>query len=152
MRAPSCAAARTTGSARASAATRCCEQAATGKVPHRNLGILPGDMFDATAELLVEARPHSHFVQLHDGADDGALLANIGRYLAEGLIRGEGGMVIATEAIAPGCPRRSPRPALHPRRHCETATCCCSMPTRCWTSSWSTASPIRRGSPRSSAD
>jgi hypothetical protein len=61
-------------------------------------------MFDATAELLVEARPHKHFVQLHDGADDGALLANIGRYLAEGLIRGEGGMVIATEAHRAGVP------------------------------------------------
>jgi len=54
-------------------------------------------MSDAARELLSEARPHSHFVQLHD-ADDGALLANIGRYLAEGLVRGEGAVVIATEA------------------------------------------------------
>jgi hypothetical protein len=61
-------------------------------------------MSDAARELLVEARPHSHFVQLHDATDTTALLANIGRYLAEGLVRGEGAVVIATEAHRAGIP------------------------------------------------
>lgn len=55
-------------------------------------------MSDRTLELLGEARPHSHFVQLHDASDASSLLSNVGRYLAEGMIRGEGAVVIATEA------------------------------------------------------
>ena len=68
------------------------------------LGIGVHDMSDPTRELLADARPHSHFVQLHDAADDTALLTNIGSYLAEGLVRGEGGIVIATEAHRAGLP------------------------------------------------
>jgi hypothetical protein len=60
-------------------------------------------MSDTTREPLHE-RPHSHFVQLHDAADDTELLASIGRYLAEGLVRGEGAVVIATEAHRSGIP------------------------------------------------
>ena len=52
-------------------------------------------MSDATPELLGEARPHSHFVQLH-AADERSLLENVGRYAAEGLIRDEAVVVIAT--------------------------------------------------------
>jgi hypothetical protein len=61
-------------------------------------------MSDVTRELLGEARPQSHFVQLHDATDDAVLLANIGRYLAEGLVRGEVALVIATEGHRAGVP------------------------------------------------
>ena len=79
-------------------------------------------MSDPTRELLREPRPHSHFVQLHDAADDGALLSNIGRYLAEGLVRGEGGIVIATQDHRAALPAAiakagfAPEAALHEGR------------------------------------
>jgi hypothetical protein len=71
-------------------------------------------MLDPTRELLGEARPHSHFVQLHDAADNTALLANVGRYLAEGLVRGEGAMVIATEGHRAGVPAAVARAGFAP--------------------------------------
>jgi hypothetical protein len=79
-------------------------------------------MPDPTHELLGDARPHSHFVQLHDADDATVLLANIGRYLAEGLMRGEGGIVIATEAHRAALPAAvakagfAPEAALHDGR------------------------------------
>lgn len=79
-------------------------------------------MSDPTAELLREPRPHSHFVQLHDAADNASLLSNIGRYLADGLVRGEGGIVIATETHRVALPAAiakagfAPEAALHDGR------------------------------------
>lgn len=47
------------------------------------------------AELLSGAEPGEHVVQLY-GDDDGLLSKNVGRYLTEGLRRGDGLVVIAT--------------------------------------------------------
>ncbi len=47
------------------------------------------------AELLIRAEPGKHVVQLY-GEDDGLLARNVSRYLAEGLRRGDGLVVIAT--------------------------------------------------------
>ena len=50
------------------------------------------------AELLSGAEPGEHVVQLY-GDDDRLLSRNVGRYLAEGLRRGDGLVVIATPNI-----------------------------------------------------
>jgi MEDS: MEthanogen/methylotroph, DcmR Sensory domain len=47
------------------------------------------------ARLLDHPEPSGHFVQLY-GEDDGLLIKNVTRYLAEGLRRGDGLVVIAT--------------------------------------------------------
>jgi len=47
------------------------------------------------ARLLEHPEPAGHFVQLY-GEDDGLLIKNVARYLAEGLRRGDGLVVIAT--------------------------------------------------------
>ena len=47
------------------------------------------------SELLDRAEPEQHFVQLY-GDDDKLLTRNVGRYLAEGLRRGDGLVLIAT--------------------------------------------------------
>jgi MEDS: MEthanogen/methylotroph, DcmR Sensory domain len=49
------------------------------------------------AELLDQLKPAQHVVQLY-GDDDRLLISNVGRYLAEGLRRGDGLLVIATPA------------------------------------------------------
>jgi DcmR-like sensory protein len=49
----------------------------------------------SSAELLDHPEPEGHFVQLY-GKDDRALARNVGRYLSEGLRRGDGLLVIAT--------------------------------------------------------
>jgi DcmR-like sensory protein len=46
-------------------------------------------------ELLDQPKPEEHFVQLY-GKDDRLLTRNVGRYLSEGLRRGDGLLVIAT--------------------------------------------------------
>jgi hypothetical protein len=46
-------------------------------------------------KLLEQPHPRGHFVQLYE-ADEAALTENVGRYLWEGLRRGEGVLVIAT--------------------------------------------------------
>jgi hypothetical protein len=71
-------------------------------------------MSELARGLAGETRPHSHFVQLHDAADSTALLANIGRYLADGLVRGEGGIVIATEAHREALPAAIARAGFAP--------------------------------------
>jgi superfamily I DNA/RNA helicase len=48
-------------------------------------------------KLLEEPTPQGHLVQFH-GADDRFLVSNVARYLREGLNRGDGAIVIATEA------------------------------------------------------
>jgi hypothetical protein len=48
-------------------------------------------------EILKEAAPERHLVQLYT-TDEQALVRNVGRYLAEGLKRGEPGLVIASAA------------------------------------------------------
>lgn len=48
-----------------------------------------------TARLLDHPEPEGHFVQLY-GEDDGLLIKNVSRYLAEGLRRGDGLVIIAT--------------------------------------------------------
>ena len=50
-------------------------------------------------QLLDQPEPQAHFVQLY-GADEPALAKNVGRYLREGLKRGDGLLVIATSAHA----------------------------------------------------
>jgi hypothetical protein len=47
--------------------------------------------------LLEQAEPHGHLVQLY-GSDEAGLAKNVGRYLVEGLKRGDGLLVIATPA------------------------------------------------------
>jgi hypothetical protein len=49
-------------------------------------------------ELLTAAEPGEHVVQLY-GGDDQRLTRNVSRYLAEGLRRGDGLVVIATPNI-----------------------------------------------------
>lgn len=46
---------------------------------------------------IVDPRPQDHIVQLYD-ADEELLVRNIGRYLAEGIRRGEGALVVARTA------------------------------------------------------
>jgi MEDS: MEthanogen/methylotroph, DcmR Sensory domain len=52
-------------------------------------------MTPTCAELLDRLEPEEHVVQLY-GTDDQLLTRNVGRYLAEGLRRGDGVLVIAT--------------------------------------------------------
>jgi hypothetical protein len=46
-------------------------------------------------KLLQQPHPRGHFVQLYE-ADEGALTENVGRYLWQGILRGDGILVIAT--------------------------------------------------------
>ena len=56
-------------------------------------------MPDPSPEVLDDARPHAHLVQLYD-ADDRALIENVGRYVCAGLQRGAGAIVIAAAGHA----------------------------------------------------
>jgi len=51
---------------------------------------------DVKMSLLDQAEPHSHLVQLY-GSDEAGLAKNVGRYLVDGLKRGDGLLVIATQ-------------------------------------------------------
>src|SRR3954469_24874011 len=52
-------------------------------------------LMSARVELLDQPQPEEHFVQLY-GTDDRLLTQNVGRFLSEGLRRGDGLLVIAT--------------------------------------------------------
>src|SRR5215207_2889101 len=54
-----------------------------------------GKLMSSCAELLDRLEPEEHVVQLY-GADDRLLTGNVGRYLSEGLKRGDGLLVIAS--------------------------------------------------------
>src|SRR5665213_1361915 len=55
-----------------------------------------GDLMTSWGSVLENPEPHEHFVQLHDG-DSKSLARNVGRYLSQGLKRGDSLLVIAAK-------------------------------------------------------